>query len=532
MRFFDCCCEVGPRNDKDVAAPWSAKDVIRWMDHCGIDGALVVHTLSRQADPTCGREALAREIAIAPNRLFPVWTILPPHCGDFEQTPNELLAEMEKADVRAVKVYPFSHGWPLTPSVIGSTLSALAEAGILLLIDFPEAANGGGVAAFEALDNMLGQFPKLRVLLQNAKWSDQRMIVPLMESHPNLHIEFSSYQINRGLEEYARRFGAERLLFGSGMPCKSAGAARAFVDYALIPDEQKALIAGGNLSRLLGGITPAPAPERAPDAIRDNAAKGLPATELILDAHCHILPKGINGAGRYVMTRGDAEGLVEIKDAMGVETTAIMSWNGPVASDMMGGNATVSEAVAAHPNRFLGVASVNPTHFSRDELMAEIRRRVEVEGFVGLKPYPRVGLKYNDDLYKPCWEYANERGLYALLHIGGSAGDTDVVEELAKNYPNAQWLVAHTGSSWAMARKVAASMKKHNNIWGELTYTAVTNGLIEWLVSEVGDDRILFGTDAPMRDPRPQLGWVIWANIPEQSRKRILGENFRRLLGQ
>jgi predicted TIM-barrel fold metal-dependent hydrolase len=31
---------------------------------------------------------------------------------------------------------------------------------------------------------------------------------------------------------------------------------------------------------------------------------------------------------------------------------------------------------------------------------------------------------------------------------------------------------------------------------------------VEFLVEATGADHILFGTDAPMRDPRPQLGWV------------------------
>jgi len=62
--------------------------------------------------------------------------------------------------------------------------------------------------------------------------------------------------------------------------------------------------------------------------------------------------------------------------------------------------------------------------------------------------------------------------------------------------------------------------------------TPVTNGVIEWLAAEVGDDRILFGTDAPMRDPRQQFGWVVWADLPPASRRRILGANFQRLLGK
>jgi hypothetical protein len=33
-----------------------------------------------------------------------------------------------------------------------------------------------------------------------------------------------------------------------------------------------------------------------------------------------------------------------------------------------------------------------------------------------------------------------------------------------------------------------------------------------------------------MRDPRPQLGWVAWADLPAASKQKILGGNFARIL--
>jgi predicted TIM-barrel fold metal-dependent hydrolase len=205
-----------------------------------------------------------------------------------------------------------------------------------------------------------------------------------------------------------------------------------------------------------------------------------------------------------------------------------MSWAGPVGSDIES-NDIVSRACRKYPSRFLGLVYINPVHVPREALLAELRRLVEEEGFVGLKPYHLAGLDYNDPLYDSCWEYADRRGLYALLHLGAGAVGR-VAGDLAARYPHVQWLIAHTGGSFAMARAVAAAMKKHPNVWAELTLTPVTNGLIEWLVAEVGDERVCFGTDAPMRDPRPQFGWVVWADLPVESRRRILGANFARLL--
>ena len=68
------------------------------------------------------------------------------------------------------------------------------------------------------------------------------------------------------------------------------------------------------------------------------------------------------------------------------------------------------------------------------------------------------------------------------------------------------------------------------NVYAEITYTSVTNGVIEFLVEAAGEDRVVFGSDQPMRDPRPQLGWVVWADLPAEVRAKVLGGNFQTIL--
>lgn len=530
MRYFDCFIEIGPRWGKDPAAPWNVNDALRWMDHCGISGGLAMHTMAIKDDPVNARKRLAEDIARAPGRLFPVWVPLPPGHGDFENTTEDFIDCMKAEDVRAVKLYPAAHNYPFRVEFIGDLFAQLERNRILTLIDIDQLP-AGAEGLWSGLSPVLERFPELPVLLQKTRWNMQRVVIGLMDRYPNLHIEFSSYQISRGVEAYVNRFGADQLLFGSCLTAMSAGAARTYIDYAQIPAEAKEKIAGGNLTRLLGGLTPADAPALKPDPLRDRAAAGQPLDHIeILDAHCHILHEGGEGAGAVVMYRGDADGLVEGMDIMGVNSTAIMSWAGPLSGDPVESNDIVARAIKKHPGRFMGVAYISPTHLSPDELMAEVRLRVEEQDFVGFKPYLHIGLRYDHPQYKPCWEYMNKRGMYALLHLGGSAGGTDVVIDLARTYPDAQWVIAHSGGSYGMARQVVAAMKEAPNIWAELTLTPVTNGVIEMMVSEVGDDRILFGTDAPMRDPRQQFGWVVWADLPVESREKILGKNFRRLL--
>jgi predicted TIM-barrel fold metal-dependent hydrolase len=232
------------------------------------------------------------------------------------------------------------------------------------------------------------------------------------------------------------------------------------------------------------------------------------------------------------MYRGDAEGILETADRLGTRLTAMMSWGGPIGGDMRHDNDIVAEAMRRHPGKVAGLVYVNPTHHTKDELLAELRLRVDGQGFVGIKPYIHVGVSYDAPLWQQCWEFGEARGLYALLHTGGKAGNTQTVRNVAQRHPSMSFLVAHTGGSWEMARETAAVMRDCRNVFAELTLTPVTNGVIEWLAREVGDDRILYGTDAPMRDPRPQFGWVAWARLPEASRRNILGRNFEALLSR
>ena len=57
------------------------------------------------------------------------------------------------------------------------------------------------------------------------------------------------------------------------------------------------------------------------------------------------------------------------------------------------------------------------------------------------------------------------------------------------------------------------------------------SGVIEQLVAEAGAERILFGSDAPIMDPRSQLGKIITADIDEDAKRMILGMNAQRILG-
>ena len=115
---------------------------------------------------------------------------------------------------------------------------------------------------------------------------------------------------------------------------------------------------------------------------------------------------------------------------------------------------------------------------------------------LGMKPYPNMGLAYDHALWEPWWEFGNRHGLYCLCHMAAVTGGVPAVARLAERYPNVSWIIAHSGSGWAMAVEVAECVAgaTHKNVYAELTYTAVTNGVVEYLVKTTDSHHVLFGT--------------------------------------
>jgi predicted TIM-barrel fold metal-dependent hydrolase len=201
--------------------------------------------------------------------------------------------------------------------------------------------------------------------------------------------------------------------------------------------------------------------------------------------------------------------------------------------DVEAGNDLVERVVREAGDQVVGLSSVDPSCQTPEEIVAVCERFHLGGGFRGFKPYyPRNGIPYDDPGYAPYWEFGNRYGLYALLHTDESPAMAASVADLADRYPALTFIFAHSGGSWRYAGIVAETCRKRPNIAAELTYTPVHNGIVEWLVENAGADRVLFGSDAPMRDPRPQLGWVVHSRLAAREKEMVLGSNFASILSR
>ena len=73
-------------------------------------------------------------------------------------------------------------------------------------------------------------------------------------------------------------------------------------------------------------------------------------------------------------------------------------------------------------------------------------------------------------------------------------------------------------------------VKNHANVYIDTALSTPLQGNIEWLVENIGSEKIVYGTDMPLFDPRPTLARIALADISEKDRKNILGLNMTSLL--
>lgn len=251
---------------------------------------------------------------------------------------------------------------------------------------------------------------------------------------------------------------------------------------------------------------------------------GVPlANELVIDAHCHM--------GRWAnfnVPRGDAAGMVAAMDRLGIRS-CIAAHHASIGPDFRYGNDEVLKAMNDFHGRIYGYATVNPNY--SDEMTDEIERCLSA-GMVGIKLHPDMHkVAVDDERYLPAWEYANEHCLPILSHTGtGGMNPIRSFEKLAEEYLDAIIILGHSGFGSEGARQSIEAGRKYPNIYAEITGSVVVYGTLERMVRELGADRVLFGTDLPFLDPRPQVGRVAFAKISDEDKRLVLGLNAQRIL--
>jgi len=188
-------------------------------------------------------------------------------------------------------------------------------------------------------------------------------------------------------------------------------------------------------------------------------------------------------------------------------------------------NQGVADAVAAHPDLFLGWIFLNPR---AGDPVDELERWRGLPGMVGVKLHPHWH-RYPVADALPIARRCEELGLPVLIHLGfADGGDWKLIADAC---PRLKMVFAHAG------------IPHYDRMWGlirdrpglhiDVSSPYLSERLVRDAGAAVGPGRVMYGTDAPYGFPEPDhsydygaiKGWVERLPLAAGEVDRVLGGN-------
>ncbi len=259
----------------------------------------------------------------------------------------------------------------------------------------------------------------------------------------------------------------------------------------------------------------------------------------IFDIHTHIFPDSIAertvekvaaASGITPSYNGTRCGLLESMAAAGIDAAL----NCPIATDPKQVDSIISWASKNNQWPVFSLGSVHP-----DTENPEIAlREVKAAGLAGIKLHPEYQeFTLEDPRLVPIWELCQEMRLLIMLHAGADVAFSPpyrsaprAILDLLNKYPGLRLIAAH-GGSWNMWDEVI-DVLAGAPVWID---TSFVFGLMEdekfmRLLSQHGDDKVLFGTDAPWRSQVEDARHFDQLPLTPEQRRAVLWDNAATLL--
>ncbi len=244
----------------------------------------------------------------------------------------------------------------------------------------------------------------------------------------------------------------------------------------------------------------------------------------IIDAHAYV--------GDSLFDRSQSpEQLLRLMDLCGVDQ-AILIPNRPKTYALWPANQMVAKAIKQHPDRFFGIARVDP--WQRKAALDDLMRAHQVLDLQGLLLHPwEEQFQISNAIVYPLLEYAVSQNLPVMIEAGYSLVSHPLdIAELANRYPQATIIATHglqLDSSGFALTDADLAMRECPNILMETSgmYAPET---MENLVRDLGAERLVFGSHSPWLDLRLELERVRLLNLTPKQKEMVMGRNILRLL--
>lgn len=217
----------------------SVERLLREMDKYRISASLTLCTVGVFHDHNRGN-AITLEAAKAHNRLIPVATINPAMW--YGSTAD--LQAIRGQGFRILKFFPEEQGWSLKSAAFEKVLEQSASLKMPVIVSVSSSGDSTRVG------DVARSYPA-PVILGSVSLDTLSEALAVLEKQPTCLIGTHELHAPGALEMLVNRVGAERIIFGSGAPRRAIASSLAYVANSELSDDQKSLVLGGNIRRVL-----------------------------------------------------------------------------------------------------------------------------------------------------------------------------------------------------------------------------------------------------------------------------------------
>jgi uncharacterized protein len=201
----------------------------------------------------------------------------------------------------------------------------------------------------------------------------------------------------------------------------------------------------------------------------------------------------------------------------------------------------VADAVQKHPDRFYGLAGLDPTEGMRG--VRELEQAVREYGFIGAHFYPHwFELAPDHAKWYPFYAKCVELDVPVQLQVGQSlvyaaerrlrsVGRPITLDAVACDFPELKLIGIHVGIPWT--DEMIAMAWKHENVFiGSDAHSPKywPQSFVNY-INSYGQDKVLFGTDFPVLGFKRTVDEVLELKLRPEPLKKFLRDNALRVYG-
>jgi len=223
-------------------------------------------------------------------------------------------------------------------------------------------------------------------------------------------------------------------------------------------------------------------------------------------------------------------------EATGVEKAFLRAWMRP--EGVIISNDEIAAIVRKYPNRFLGMAAVDP----RKPMAAvrELERAVKELGLRALHMLPWIwNLPPSDRLYYPLFVKCIELGIPFCCQVGHTGPmfpsepgrPIPYIDEVALAFPELTIVGGHIGYPWT--DEMIGLAVKYSNVYIDTSAHLpkyYPPALVQFMNGR-GQDKVLFGTNYPMLFFTPCLSQIEGLGLKPEAQEKFLRLNAMRVFG-